>query len=60
MIINGTNYFIFCCSSSRRKIGVYVFKVPQRDDKSSSNQRKDTEGENQKISSMIDILNINV
>ena len=59
----GANCFIFCCSSSRRKIGVSVFKVPQGDDEWNSNWRKDTEGENQKniSSSMIDIiLNINL
>ena len=29
--MNEANYFLFRCSSSRRKSGVYIFKVPQGD-----------------------------
>ena len=36
----GANCSIFCCSSSRRKSGVAIFKVPQGDDEWSSNWRK--------------------
>ena len=34
------NYSIFGCSSSRRKSGVAIFKVPQEGDESSSNRSK--------------------
>ena len=36
----GGNCFIFGCSSSRRKSGVTIFKVPQRDNERSSKRRK--------------------
>ena len=36
----GANCSIFGCSSSRRKSGVAIFKVPQGDDEWSSNWRK--------------------
>ena len=36
----GANCSIFVCSSSRRKSGVAIFKVPQGDNKWSSNGRK--------------------
>ena len=36
----GANCSIFGCSSSRRKFGVAIFKVPQGHDEWSSNQRK--------------------
>ena len=36
----GANCSIFRCSSSRRKSGVAIFKVPQGDDEWSSNWRK--------------------
>ena len=36
----GANCSIFGCSSSRRKSGVVIFKVPQGDDEWSSNWRK--------------------
>ena len=35
----GTNCSIFGCSISRRKSGVAIFKIPQGDDKWSSNWR---------------------
>ena len=44
--MNEANYFIFRCSSSRTKSGVYISKVPHRDDEWNSKWRKDTEGEN--------------
>ena len=62
--MNEANDYIFRCSSSIRKsAGVYIFKVPQGDDKWNSKQRKDSEGENtKKISSSVKniILNINL
>ena len=36
----GANCSIFGCSSSRRKSGVAIFKVPQEDDEWSPNWRK--------------------
>ena len=36
----GANCSIFGCSSSRKKSGVAIFKVPQGDDEWSSNWRK--------------------
>ena len=38
--MTGANYSSFGCSSSRRKSGVVIFKVPQEDDEKSSNWRK--------------------
>ena len=38
--MTGANYSIFGCSSSRRKSGVVIFKVPQEVDEKSSNWRK--------------------
>ena len=46
--MNEANYFIFRCSSSRTKSGVYIFKIPQGDDEWNSKWRNDTEGENHK------------
>ena len=49
MVINEANYFIFRCSSSKKKIWcLYFLKVPQRDNEWNSKWRKDTEGENPK------------
>ena len=42
--MNEGNYFIFRCSSFRRRSGVYIFKVPQGDNKWNSEWKKDTEG----------------
>ena len=60
---NEANYFISCCSDSRRKSGVYIFKVPQVDNEWNSKWRKGTEGGNPKqisLSAKHIILNINL
>ena len=44
--MNDANFFIFRCSSSRRKSCVYIFKVLQGEDEWNSKWKKDTEGEN--------------
>ena len=51
--MNEANYFIFCClnnkyKSLREKSGVYIFKVPQGDDKWNSKWRKDIKEDNSK------------
>ena len=51
IVMNKANYFIFRCSSSKKKIWcLYFLKVPQsqRDDEWNSKRRKDTNGESPK------------
>ena len=40
IIMNEANYLIFRCSSSRRKPGVNILKVPREDDEWNSTWRK--------------------
>ena len=47
--MNEVNYFIFRCSSSKKKIQyLYFLKVLQKDDEWNSKRRKDTKGESSK------------
>ena len=53
IVMNEVNYFILCClnneyKSLRQKSGVYIFKVPQGDDKWNSKWRKDIKEDNSK------------
>ena len=49
IVMNEANYFIFRCSSSKKKIWcLYFLKVLQRDDEWNSKRRKDTKGESPK------------
>ena len=41
-------FFFFAVQVLRRKSGVYIFKVPRRDNESNYKWRKDNEGENPK------------
>ena len=50
--MNEANYFIFRCSSYKKKIRCYIFKAPQEDDEWNYKWRKDTDGENPKIVSL--------
>ena len=58
IVMNKANYFIFRCSSSKKKIWcLYFLKVPQsqRDDEWNSKRRKDTNGESPKNISICEI-----
>ena len=48
--MNEVNYFTFCCSSSKKKSGAYILKLPQGDEEWKSKWRKGTKGENLKKS----------
>ena len=57
MVVIGANYFIFGCSSSGRKSGIYNFKIPQGNNECNRNRGKDRERTINKISlSMKDII----
>ena len=47
-VMNEGNYFIFRCSSFRRKSGVCIYKVRSGKDEWNSKGCKDTEGKNLK------------